>query len=383
MKKRNYAKYLIVKEYLPLFIVFTLITTITFFSSLMASDFYCPSSDNGSMLALTAPMMVFAAALPLFVYNYKYSLKRGDTYYQLPLEQKEIKNTRIIAGLCILVTSFILSSLITSFAQIVRYILAPDSIIIAHITYFKYFHAGYLFAAIGVSLVTVVIEYFISCFCCSLASKPISALLINVSLQLILILTLNASMQFARMMCEIAQVNEHTTYIIGDLSNVAINYSPGVVIGFQLPGYIATEYAFDVFNHSFPFATDNRYLAFLIICIVLEVLVGALACFFTLYMKDGSGESCNNYGFANKKLNSLFFLSIIPVLMFFLSLDQLFGFPDVIGVVIVAASYYLLFALFIGSFKMPKFNYAIIGGMSALFIFAKIALSLAIVAVRN
>ena len=92
MKKLNYAKYLILKEWLPLFIVFTLVGLVSFFSYLAMHSFYNPDDFDTTLAALNAPMMVFAIVLPLFVFNYKYSLKRGDTYYQLPLEQRELKN---------------------------------------------------------------------------------------------------------------------------------------------------------------------------------------------------------------------------------------------------------------------------------------------------
>ena len=90
------------------------------------------------------------------------------------------------------------------------------------------------------------------------------------------------------------------------------------------------------------------------------------------YKKEDSGESCNNYGFANKKLNSLFFLSVIPIILFAFSNESFLGFDTFIGTVIVAAAYYFLFALFIGSFKMPTYSYIIIGAGTGVVIFGKV-----------
>ena len=146
-----------------------------------------------------------------------------------------------------------------------------------------------------------------------------------------------------------------------DAANIAIEFSPGPLVIFGLPDYIARVYAYGLSGSAIPFDTDSNQRAVLIVNLVLEVLLGSVACFLTLFKKDDSGESCNNYGFANKKLNSLFFLSVIPVVLFALSVDHTFGFEDVLGTVIAAAAYYFLFALFIGTFKMPSYAYIIIG----------------------
>ena len=125
MKKLNYAKYLITKELLPLFIVFTVIGLISYFAYLMNVDFYDPYYNEISLAALNGPMMAFAIVLPLFIFNYKYSLKRSDTYYQLPLKQGELKNIRIISGLFILVVSYLIASLLPYVSFVIRYVSAP------------------------------------------------------------------------------------------------------------------------------------------------------------------------------------------------------------------------------------------------------------------
>ena len=375
MKKLNYARYLITKEWLPLFIVFTAIGIVSFFAYLMSHSFYNPDSYSTTLSALTAPMMTFAIALPLFVFDYKYSLKRGDTYYQLPLEQRELKNTRVLTGLFILVVSFVLASSLPYISYTIRYIFAPDYIHMSYsVTYFKYLNASALLGAIGVAFVLVIIEYFISCYFTSLASKPVSALLISISFHLILIFSLYSVFAGMYKISYIRRQNE-TDYI--DMSNIAIEYSPGPLIIFGLPDYLVRAYAFDLKNNVHPFDTELNQRAVLIVNILLELLIGSAACFLTLFKKDDSGESCNNYGFANKKLNSLFFLSVIPVVLFALSQDSsYFGFEDIIGTVIVAATYYFLFALFIGSFKMPAYAYIIIGVASSVVIFGNFILAI-------
>ena len=373
MKRLNYAKYLITKEWLPLFIVFTAIGLISFFSYLMSHSFYNTYYYDTSLAALSAPMMVFAIALPLFVYNYKYSLKRGDTYYQLPLKQGELKNIRVLTGLFILVISFIISGLIPYIAYVFRYICAPDYMRIGNATYFKYLNAGALLGSIGAAFITVIIEYFVSCYFTSLASKPVSAILISISFHLILIFTLYGVFSNIYTIQEITHNRDGS--FMNDASNVAINFSPGPVIIFGLSDHILRAYAYDLRNATFPFDEDANQRMVLIINLVLELLIGGAACFFTLFKKDDSGESCNNYGFANKKLNSLFFLSIIPVSLFALSANRYFGFEDILGTVIVAATYYFLFALFVGSFKIPSYAYVIIGVASTVVIFTNFLLA--------
>ena len=370
MKKLNYAKYLILKEWLPLFIVFTLVGSVSFFSYLAMHSFYSPDEYDTTLAALNFPMMVFAIVLPLFVFNYKYSLKRGDTYYQLPLEQRELKNTRVLTGLSILVVSFIIASIIPFFSYLVRYIISPDYIRIGSINFFKYFKAGPFLGAIGVSLVLVVIEYFISCFATSLVSKPVSAIAINLSFHAILIFSLYSICGCLYSFGELAR--QSSTYQYLDASYAAIAYSPGPVITISLPDYITRVYAFDLHYNEMSLDSDASYLAMVITNIVLEVLIGCATCFFTLFKKEDSGESCNNYGFANKKLNSLFFLSVIPIVLFAFSSDSFLGFDTFIGTVIVAAAYYFLFALFIGSFKMPAYSYIIIGAGTGVVIFGKV-----------
>ena len=143
MKKLNYAKYLITKELLPLFIVFTVIGLISYFAYLMNVDFYDPYYNEISLAALNGPMMAF---------------------YQLPLKQGELKNIRIISGLFILVVSYLIASLLPYVSFVIRYVSAPEAKTWAGITYFKYFEAAPYLGAIVVGLFTIVIEYFISCF---------------------------------------------------------------------------------------------------------------------------------------------------------------------------------------------------------------------------
>ena len=358
MKKLNYAKYLIAKEWLPLFIVFTLIGLVSFFAYLMSFNFYDADYSNVTLAALTAPMMVFAIVLPLFVFNYKYSLKRGDTYYQLPLNQRDLKNTRVLTGLFVLAISFIIAASLPYFAYTLRYIFSPDYMRFSGVTFFKYLNAGALLGSIGIAFILVITEYFISCYFTSLTSKPVSALLISVSFHIILIFTLYSI--FSNMY-NFSRIVRRTEDAYLDAANIAIEFSPGPLVIFGLPDYIARVYAYGLSGSAIPFDTDSNQRAVLIVNLVLELLLGSAACFLTLFKKDDSGESCNNYGFANKKLNSLFFLSVIPVVLFALSVDHTFGFEDVLGTVIAAAAYYFLFALFIGTFKMPSYAYIIIG----------------------
>ena len=375
MKKLNYARYLIFKEWFPLFIVFTIIGLIAFFAYSMSYNFYVPDYNDTSLAALTAPMMTFAIVLPLFVFNYKYSLKRGDTYYQLPLSQRELKNTRVIVGLILVSAAFIIAASLPYIAYVIRYVCAPRSLKIGNYIYFKYFNAGPYLLAIIVGYFAIVIEYFISCFFTSLVSKPLSAVILNVSFHIVLLLSTYVLFKGIGLVDGI--INEtlySSTYEEG--ANISVNFSAGPMMIISLPDYIVREFAYDFRNYGYSFRRDDFTRNVLILNIVIELLVGGISCFFTLFKKDDSGESCNNYGFANKKLNSLFFLSTIPVALFALVLSYSFGFEDVLGIVIAAATYYFLFALFIGSFKMPAYSYAIIGGMSALVIFGDLFISI-------
>ena len=367
MKKLNYARYLILKEWLPLIIVFAAVAIMGSLLNVAFMDLYFGHCNELSSYFITIPMVILAIILPYFVFDYRYSLKRSDTYYQIPAKPGEIRRVRVVTGLIVLVAVVTIAFVLAYVALIVRYFNSPKQILNPYheqlssydgyfpvyvdrsVIDFKLMMIVYL---IAISL--IVIEYFISCFFTSLASKPASALMINIAYHAIIVFTMYG---FFNLLSSISMSFEYDLKFYR-MATISFTFSTGPGIAVNLPEIFMHAYALHSESESLLY--KGAYLFTFIFSIVLEIVTGIAAAVLTFIRKDSSGECCNNYGFANKKYNSLFFLSMIPMVVFFIDIGGMFNPSNLFIVVILAAMYYFFFVLFMGTFKIPVHNYVII-----------------------
>ena len=123
--KSNYIKRLIFKDWLPLIVVFLTVASLSFVINLSNLDLYHENTKL-SIISLTIPFTILAFIMPLFVYNYKFSLRSSDTFYQLPFKEKEMRNLRVMAGLVAIVCSLIACFLLGFVFFTIRFYASPE-----------------------------------------------------------------------------------------------------------------------------------------------------------------------------------------------------------------------------------------------------------------
>ena len=385
--KSNYIKRLIFKDWLPLIVVFLTVASLSFVINLSNLELYYESTKL-SIVSLTIPFTILAFIMPLFVYNYKFSLRSSDTFYQLPFQEKEMRNLRIIAGIIAIGVSLIICFLLGFIFFTIRFYASPvtktfvaenyiyDEItkeytVIEHtVTLVRSsYHPGMFWLLLPASLVGVAIEYFISCFLVSLTNKPFTAILFNGSIQLFLLGFLPSIILMANHFYS-AQEKEIVTEVFDSFTyceTYALMFSPGLAFTSGITTYICDSF---VFNGSFEAEALKGIRGFTFASTIsLTLLIGALVAFLILYMKDPSGEHSGNYGLNKPKYNTLIYLSAIPLFFLFVALDNILSFYIIVNAIIVAG-YYFLNTMFLGTFKIKKYHYIILGSMAVLFFFS-------------
>ena len=376
MKKISYVKYLIFREWLPIIIIFTALLLIVNFSFATSVSLYSENHPSqyfyenfqGITSFTIIIWIIMAFVMSFVIFSYRFSTKRSDTFYQVPLKPGELKNIRFITGLIVVAIVMLVTFIIPYLAFVIRYVSSPDSFIYTYYsgTFYKnYINLGMMFVSFLVALGATLLEYCISSYFFSLCHKPASAVLINITFHAFIAFFL-ASL-FALIGSRIYDANHfHETiasFNFNSASIVMLNYSPGITLLFDLPKDFFLKMAFQqsflpYFKSIGTFATVVFY-----IMIGAHVLLGATGCTLLLIKKEKSGEYCNKYGFANSKLNQLFFITMIPFIFMFAALHTSYIISYYFVFIIIAGTYYFLFALFSGTFKVQKSAYIYIGVM--------------------
>lgn len=382
--KSKYIQRLIFKDWFPLIIVFLTVATLSFIIYLSNLDIYESLYNRAGpqmlVVSMTVPFTLLAFIMPLFVYNYKFSLKSSDTFYQLPFKEKEMRNLRVITGLISIISSLVICFLIGFIFFIIRYYTSPTTIERTFYSYYydaatdtgkpiaetasylkNAFYPGMFILVLPIAMVGIALEYFISCFLVSLTNKPFTAILFNGSIQLFLLLIIPS----------IFLMIEHfsdTPNDFGQCQLYALILAPGLMFANGLPSYLSASF---IMNNQPVLGSLEGLTSFVFAAsISLAVIIGAVAAFLVFYMKEPSGEHSGNYGLNKATYNFAIYLSAIPVVLLLASLDgknlSLYLFLDAV----IVAGYYFLNTMFLGTFKIKKYHYFIIGGLAALLLIA-------------
>ena len=381
--KSKYIQRLIFKDWFPLIIVFLTVATLSFIIYLSNLDIYESFRTQGAQMlvvAMTIPFTLLAFIMPLFVYNYKFSLKSSDTFYQLPFKEKEMRNLRVIAGLIAVISSLVICFLIGFIFFTLRYYTAPATL---ERTFYSYhydeitqtgesiaekvscpknvYYPGMFLLILPIAIVGIALEYFVSCFLVSLTNKPFTAILFNGSIQLFMMLFIPS----------IFMLIEHYSEFSNDITQCQL-YTLVFAPGFMLPNGIASYMSASFVMNNEPVLGDLEGITGFTFAgsICLAIIIGALATFLVFYMKEPSGEHSGNYGLNKADFNFAIYLSAIPVVLMLASLQgKNLSLYLVLDAVIVAG-YYFLNTMFLGTFKIKKYHYFIIGGLATLLLIA-------------
>lgn len=349
----KYIKRLILKEWLPVIAIFGLVSLALFITHCLNVNIYKSFSNAKRIfdfVYLSIPMTIFAFVLPMFVYSYRFKIQACDTYYQLPFEPKKLKNIRVLTGLLTILSVYTAVFVIGFLFFTVLYYYSP-LVTVSGIR--VEFYPFMLFVTYIIGLFTISGVYFQSCFFASLTNSILSAVILNLSIQIFLSLfSFSLSQGYSKYLEEFIFLSPSIVGANGMVQTFAYSF----VLDPSL--YQFNHYHFEQLLPSVPYILS-----------VFNALIFAACTVFVILEKDPSGENAGQPATRNKIVNYIIYTSVIVELILIRTLFSsvsLFPISVVLGAIYFGYRY-LVSALFFHSAKLSIEHYVIIGVSSLLF----------------
>lgn len=348
------------KEWLPLLTA----TLIIFFVSMVVPNMIATNYSRlpeGGGWVLTTPLlgnfvitpMLFAFFLPNFVLDYRFNKRKSDIFYQLPLKERELKNTRIILALVSLLILFTVTFFAGTLVTLAHQMSERTRILNSHpeavlglynYGYYIFFYLCLLFIISG--------EYFVSLFFANLGSSSRSACMNSICGNAVLFLLIASFFMFIRTCMKSPDdtfpnsldqlltysfcLNLHPSCLA---ANVTYAFSSGIKDG--------------VFDMMVP---ASYYIPF----IILDAVVIIAAAVYMLYTKDPSGEHSGSFVARKEWMNY-----IIHITAFVLSSYDLLTSTFDVWLFIYATIYvvfeYLIICSTRKTFHLKKIDFILLG----------------------
>jgi hypothetical protein len=371
----KYIKRLVLKEWLPVIAVFSLVSLILFVIYCATIDFFPQryySKHIFDFVYLSIPMSIFAVVLPFFVYSYRFKLQSCDTYYQLPFGPKKLKNTRLYTGLVTLLavytTVFVIGFLIVTIA----YAFTPETKYI-YTTFYDSNHGQYvtgyqliyrlifnpllLFVTYLIGLAGLAGLYFQSCFFVSLTNSILSAVVLIFCAQVFM--TLFSSVTIGKIVDSNSSLFS-STFILLSPSLIGVN---GGIQTFSF-SYVLdpSDFKFDFQIPGYPFLV--AYVSYAVNAVIFSAF-GA----YVILENDPSGENAGKPATRKPALDFIIYASAIVEIsaMLKVGLYSSQWFLSVITSIIYFAYRYLIICLFYQTPKIQKHHYFINVGLAIVF----------------
>ncbi len=371
---KKYIKYQI-KQWLPLIgiisgiLIITLIIDLIFSKNPMNYHYYEASKSNVSyqnpLIITSCCILCLTFFVPLFVFSYKYSIKKADTYVQSPFKNNNLKITNFILGYLCLALPFIvifliglLSTYITQLINNPYHVIVvpqnPGMTYYSHITF--YYNYGYLILFMFFILFMLFIEYSLNSFAANFANNTIDAL-IYISLFFIFrMLILYAIPQYFMQNLDIIEYDFN-------IFNLSLTIMPVISFALTVFNSLISRGYFDAKDVFISDLYKYQYVGY-VISFTFIIMIGIFAALYIFFIKDKYKE---NYG---RKRNNTIFDYLLPHLtMMFIafSLYTITRYDTTSKIVIFLAffvMYYCLLASLNKSFKIKKYDLIFGGAIS-------------------
>lgn len=371
MREFKYIRRLVFKEWLPLIAVFLIVAIATAIITSSSHNYY--DTDVFPVTNFVWPASVFAVVMPFFVFSYRFSRVRGDTYYQLPFKEKRFKNLRVLTGLCAVISVLIIAFIIGYVTFLVTYMTKPDQM--TYSGYYRTFYKvniepAYMLIAFPISIVFIAGIYFVNAAVVSLMNRLPSAVIAVIVVQCLLNFLLPAFGGYLEYY--FVDGTEATEFAVRSLT-----LSPGVVGGnvfvseFGLgqsfyPGG-SNKNMFDIIEVNMD---NGQYesLVQTIILLVIDVLIYAAAGVLTMLSPEPSGEYNGTSGARKPYQNYLLYILSIEMALILSILASNSPFIFALLVVLYTAGLYVFMSIYLGTFKVGLINGLFIGGSGLLLV---------------
>lgn len=288
-----------------------------------------------NMTVFTVIAFIFAILSSTMVYNYRFNKKKVDIYYQLPLKEKEFRNTKILTSLAIqiiMLTFFFLLAILILFIKQQSCLTALKSQYQDYdFSSLKAYNYGSLFIFYLMILLFTICLFFISCFIVSLTNNIFSAYF-----YLILIFAILGT---AYPVMTVYKYSYDSLHISQHLYST-FNLTPNPI------GMGNCIYDLDIYIQSGLEDDDWPNLIRIIITTVETICFGSLSAVHCFISKDTSGE---NAGSNKDRYKVTYF---IPHILFFITSLYLFTIINSLGMftlsILILPLYIVVYFIILG-----------------------------------
>lgn len=362
----KYIRYQI-KQYLPIIGVVLAIFIITFiidiyFSSNPFGTYYYSLSKNhinyeNPLIATSIASLFIPTFIPLFIFSYKYSIKKADTYMQLPFNTNKLRITNYLLGFMIIlvpfVSIFLLSTLITLLIQASNnpYYLTDFSYPNTTISKEFYYNYGYILITFIILIFIMFFEYSMSCIAAYSANNTSDGFIYICLFFVFRFLILYAIPQY---FFNITNTNYGFNVVNWNITNVP-------VIGLLFK-FFNKCIAYGSYDQNFFISINHlgeEYVNFdnigLVFSSCMIALFGIISALYMIFIKDKNKE---NYG---RKRNESIFDYLLPHLTMLLICLAIYGTTinvttAICLIIAYFIFYYCLLASLNKSFKIKKYD---------------------------
>lgn len=234
--------------------------------------FQMPFTNTITAETLTLIVFLFsfleASILPLMIFTYRWSKKSADTFLQLPCNEGEIKKTRTLILLLIVLSHYLLLTIITDIAIIVSSFSEKSAV-------YQSINVGYLFLSNFIFLVMTFAQFSVTYFFCYRGNTLIQSIVYLVVGSLLLSSIISGTLGYIAIFSgnHIVPASIGTTSSYTYFSPAVLYYSITVMI-----------YKIDGVNWGNPQLISLFYF-------ILTIIVGLAASIYTYLSKEPSGDT--------------------------------------------------------------------------------------------
>lgn len=358
----KYIKYQI-KQWLPILAVIFSIFFVTLIVDIyFSNNLFGPYYNENDYISYKNPLfstmiagLLLAIFIPIFSFSYKYSIKKADTYMQLPFNTNKLRITSYLFGYLAIILPFIIMSLIgVSIISITQAFKNPY--VVPHYFYGGggshiieyYYNYGYLFLTLFLVILLIFFEYSLSSIAAYRANNTLDSFLYIIFFFIFRLLILYAIPAYFLYHMDIYvyyNVIDWNTSVFSEIFLIAIILNQLVAYG-NYKGNIFTNISSN---------TANLENIGLIVSVILIGIFGILASLYLIFTKDKYKE---NYG---RKRNNTLFDFLLPHLTLLLICFSVYAsrIDMTSSVCIIIAFFIFYYCILAGlnkSFKIKKLD---------------------------
>lgn len=323
-----------------------------------------------NILVIFVVVIILTFIVPLFVYNYRFNKKQVDTFMQAPFSKNNLRITRILIGLAMILISFTVIYFIGVMIVLIKQTLITDSSSFNNYEDTAYlnnlYNYGHYFTAYLFIISFVSIQYFINCLFISFSDNLLDAILITIFVNAILIFFIPSLLVLFNCFSYL----NRSFYM--ESAVLFLASAPSFILPSSILYNVCDAL---IVNDSIRYVFYNGIdVAAFILNLAIYLILAGISIYKIFFVKDPSGEFAGRGGPRNFPI-SLFahaFFFLIGLLVSAIGSLGIIYF-DIVAFIVYGLSYYGVLAIYNRRFKIDIKQISIFIGVMSLSLILLIA----------